>query len=95
MCVHVKDSDIVMANLEQKQSLGKLCLKPKQSQRSIGTQKEKKHAAPSLSFKSKAVREFFPSLKNTYSDDPEFKNKHCSWPLGAILYYHTTQLYYY
>ena len=38
----------------------------------LGPKKEKKHVAPSLSFKSKAER-VFPSLKNTESDDPEFK----------------------
>ena len=35
--------------------------------------KRKKHVALSLSFKSKAVRDFFSSLKNAKSDVSEFK----------------------
>ena len=82
-CVRaVKDGDVVMAdpfsskqnnkyNLEQKQNLGKLCLKYKLEAEAEPKKhwdpKRKKHVAPSLSFKSKAVSvsEFFPSLKNT------------------------------
>ena len=73
---HAKDSDVVMAdpfsskqnakyNLEQKQNRGKLCLKYKLEAKAEPKKhwdpKRKKHAAPSLSFKStcKAVREFF------------------------------------
>ena len=35
--------------------------------------KRKKHVAPSLSFKSNAVRAFFPSLKNAKSNDSKLK----------------------
>lgn len=87
-CVYVKDGDVVMADpflskrndkydLQQKQKLGKLCLKYKLEAEAVPKKhwnpKRKKHVAPSLSFKSKAVREFFPSLKNAKSDDSEFK----------------------
>ena len=76
---HVKDGDAVMAdpfsskrnnkyNLEQKQSLGKLCLKykleAKAEPKKYCDPKRKKHITSSLSFKSNTVREFFPSLKN-------------------------------
>ena len=81
-CVHVNDGDVVMAdpfsskrndiyNLEQKQKIGKLCLKYKLEAEAEPKKhwdpKRKKHVAPSLSFKSKAVRESFPSLKNCIS----------------------------
>ena len=55
-------------NLEQKQNLSKLCLKYKLEAEAEPTKhsdlKRKKNVAPVLSFKSKGVSEFFPSLKN-------------------------------
>ena len=85
-CVHVNDGDVVTRfsskrndkyNLEQKQKFGKLCLKYKleaeAEPKKYWDPKRKKHVASYFSFKSKAVREFFPSLKNAKSDDSEFK----------------------
>ena len=61
----------------------------------LGLKKEKKHVAPSLSFKSKAVRKFFPSLKNALSDDPEFKKALQLATRWYLILDYTTQLYYY
>ena len=64
MCVHAKNDKY---NLEKKQNLVKLCFEIQVRSRSrakeaLGPEK-KTHVAPSLSFKSKAAREFFSFIE--------------------------------
>ena len=52
----------------------------------IKTEPKKKHVAPSISFKSKGVRESFPLLNNAKSDDSKFKKAlqlvtRCHWKI--------------
>ena len=106
---HVKDGDVVMADpfsskrndkyyLEQKQNLDKLWLKYKFESETEPKKhwnlKREKHVAPSLSFKPKSVRKFSLHWR-TNSLMIQKSRKRCSWPPGAVLYYYTTQLYYY
>ena len=72
-------------SLHQKEDLAPLCFKYKQEAegKSKGKHwdaKRKKYVSHNLAYKSRAVREYFPSLKNADSDDP-------FWLFHTIYYY--------
>ena len=65
-------------SLHQKEDLALLYFKYKQEaeEKSKGKHwdvKRKKYVSHNLSYKSRAVCEYFPSLKNADSDDPAFR----------------------
>ena len=63
-------------SLRQKEDLALLCFKYKQEaeKKSKGKHwdaKQKKYVSHNLSYKSRAVRKYYPSLKNADSNDPD------------------------